>query len=74
MPATCQITFVFELPEIVTLNGWRWLTALVALVGVNTSAPGVVKVMVAWPAAVGFATLTARTITVGGAGNAAGAV
>ena len=74
IPAICQITFVFELPEIVTLNGWRWLTALVAAVGVNTSAPGVVKVIVAWPAAVGFATLTAWTITLGGAGRVTGAV
>jgi len=59
IPLTCQITFVFALPEMVTVNGWRWLTALVALPGVNVSAPGIVSVTVASPEAAGFAALTA---------------
>jgi hypothetical protein len=59
IPPTSQITFVFELPEIVTLNSCRRLTAVVALVGVSTSAPGIVNVTVARPTAFASAALTA---------------
>jgi hypothetical protein len=74
IPETCQITFAFGLPETEAVNGCRCPTAALALDGVKFSAALLVSVTLAIPAALGFAALTAWTMTVVGEGNADGAV
>jgi hypothetical protein len=74
IPATCQTTFEFGVPETVAVNGCRFPTALVTLEGLNVSVAELVNVTVADPATFGFTALTAWTVTIDGTGNADGAV
>jgi hypothetical protein len=74
IPPTCQMTFVFALPEILAVNICRWLAARVAERGDNEMLAELVSVTLAVLEMFGFAWLVARTVTVAGEGSDAGAV
>lgn len=59
IPATCQITFEFEVPETAAVNGCRCPTAAVTADGVNVTEAVLVSATVAGPETFGFTALTA---------------